>query len=365
VYGVIEGNVHHGIFDEPIAGANAFAVSKLTGRVVTSGISGTTQVSYNPATGGLFVISPSFNILDGKYRIPAPLGVYGVGIEPIDGQPVSAGSVSLTAHLGAIFGQLNFNEEFYNRNREDAIEVRPGESWPVTVFPGWTRSGIDLVTTRSFNINNFGSRNFTGFTGTLPGHYYAVQAPASQVAAITPGEPLFAHSVLFNTRVVNASTTPKFAEAMLTTGVVNPDGTATIDLADPLDRDTVFVGQDNDFSPFFLKRPRLTGERIREGVASGEIQNLFLVLRLPTTSPFPGVSALPPLIGLDGSPGGSNDRPIFGFSFSSADGLIFTATPGSTSCFRSCCRPSLNSRQYGPSSPCGESARGSIRCLQA
>ncbi len=325
VYGVIEGNVHHGVLDQPIAGANAFAVSKLTGRAVASAISGTTQLSYNPANGGLFVIptNPSFHILDGKYRIPVPLGIYGVGIEPIDGQPVAVGSVSFTAQLGSIFGRLNFNEEFYNRNREEAIEVRPGESAPLLVLPGFTRSGIDLVTTRSFNINNFGNRNFVGFTGAVPGQYYAVQVLASQVAAITPGEPLVAHSVLFNTRVLNASTTPKFAEAILTTGVVNPDGTATIDLANPLERETKFVGQDDDFSPFFLKRPRLTGNRIREGVASGEIQNLFLVLRLPTTAPFPGVAALPPLIGLDGVPGGTNDVPILGQSFTSADGAIF------------------------------------------
>jgi hypothetical protein len=324
VYGVIEGNVHHGVLDQPIAGASAFAVSKFTGRVVSSGFSGTTQVSYNPATGGLGLISPAFNILDGKYRIPVPLGIYGVGIEPVDGQPVPAGSVSLTAQIGAIFGQQNFNEEFYNRNREEAVEVRPGESFPVTVLPGWTRNGIDLTTTRAFNINNFGTRDFVGFTGATPGQYYAVQVAASQIAAITPGELLAAHSVLFNTRVLDASTTPKFAEAMLTTGVVNADGTATIDLAHPLERDSTFVGQDDDFSPFFLKRPRLTGHRIRQGVDSGEIQNLFLVLRLPTTTPFPGVSALPPLIGLDGIPGGTNDVPILGRSFTSADGAVFT-----------------------------------------
>ena len=124
-YGVIEGNVQHGVLDQPIAGANAFAVSKLTGRVVSSGFSGTTQLRTTRLNGGLFVINPAFNILDGKYRIPVPLGIYGVGIEPIDGQPVPAASVSLTTQLGSFFGQLNFNEEFYNRNREEAIEVRP------------------------------------------------------------------------------------------------------------------------------------------------------------------------------------------------------------------------------------------------
>jgi hypothetical protein len=62
---------------------------------------------------------------------------------------------------------------------------------------------------------------------------------------------------------------------------------------------------------------------VRRGIARGEIQNLFLVLRLPTTLPYPGVSAQPPFIGLDGVPGGSNDVPIFGLSYVSNDGVAF------------------------------------------
>ena len=240
------------------------------------------------------------------------------------------------------------------------------------VLPGWTRNGIDLITTQAFNINNFGNRNFVGFTGATPGQYYAVQVPASQIAAIMPGELLVAHSVLFNTRVLDASTTPKFAEAMLTTGVVNADGTATIDLAHPLERDSTFVGQDDDFSPFFLKRPRLTGYRIRQGVDSGEIQNLFLVLRLPTTAPFPGVSALPPLIGLDGDP----ELEPTTFRFSDARSPPRTepsspATPRSTTCSRSCCRPCLNSRQrprspraFFPDMGSGPAARSPSTCVR-
>jgi len=39
-----------------------------------------------------------------------------------------------------------------------------------------------------------------------------------------------------------------------------------------------------------------------------------MVLQIPTTTPFAGMSNLPPLIGLDGSVA-MNDAPIFGFSF--------------------------------------------------
>jgi hypothetical protein len=61
------------------------------------------------------------------------------------------------------------------------------------------------------------------------------------------------------------------------------------------------------------------GQVVRAKIASGEIQNLFLVLRLPTTTPFPGVSGVPPLIGLDGG-NATNDVPIFGLSYTSDDG---------------------------------------------
>ena len=229
--------------------------------------------------------------------------------------------------------------------------MRPGESFPVVVLPGWTRNGIDLITTQAFNINNFGNRNFVGFTGATPGQYYAVQVPASQIAAITPGELLVAHSVLFNTRVLDASTTPKFAEAMLTTGVVNADGTATIDLAHPLERDSTFVGQDDDFSPFFLKRPRLTGHRIRAG---GRFRrDSEPVPRAPAADdrPVPRRQR----VAAAHRPRRESGQGPTTFRFSDARSPPRTepsspATPSSTTCSRSCCRPCLNSRQR-PGSP--------------
>jgi hypothetical protein len=115
---------------------------------------------------------------------------------------------------------------------------------------------------------------------------------------------------------------PVFAKAVLTTGTVNGT-TATIDLAHPLAQKNGFVGQDNDLAPFYFNFPRALGAVVQRGIGRGEIQNLFIVLQVPTTTPFPGVSGLPPLIGLDGAgtaTGQPNDAPIFGFSFSSIDG---------------------------------------------
>ena len=100
---------------------------------------------------------------------------------------------------------------------------------------------------------------------------------------------------------------------MLTTGVINPDTTATIDLVNPLATESLFVAQDLDFAPFYFKNPHDLSETIRLGIANGSIQNLFLVIQIPP-APFAGVSGQPPLLGL------STQAPIQGRSFLSLNG---------------------------------------------
>ena len=75
---------------------------------------------------------------------------------------------------------------------------------------------------------------------------------------------------------------PVFAEATLTTGTVNGN-TATLAMATPLERVTGFIGQHNDFSPLYFQEPQDLGTKMRDGIASGAIQSVFMVLRLPTT----------------------------------------------------------------------------------
>jgi Matrixin len=322
-FGLIRGELRHGVLNQPIAGGNVFAVDFLSDKLVASGFSGTTQVSFNPATGGLGLIDPAFNIPNGNYVIPVKKGLYAVGIEPVDGTPAAAGNISLTCQIGAAFGQQNFNEEFYNRSREDAREVRLGEKFPVLVLPPLNlSSGVDIVTADSININNFGNRNFVGFTALVPGRLYAVQVPASQITAVNPGGDVLLQGVSFDTFVSDASVPAGFAKAVLTTGTVNGT-TATIDLNHTLAQKSGFVGQDNDIAPFYFNFPRTLGAVVKKGIERGTIQNLFIVLQVPTTTPFPGVSGLPSLIGLDGAgtPNGlPNDAPITGFSFISDDG---------------------------------------------
>jgi hypothetical protein len=138
-YGLIKGELRHGVLNQPIAGGSVFAIDYLTDKFVASGFSGTIQLSIDPNTGSRIIINdPAFHILNGKYVIPVPRGIYAVGVEAVDGNPDIAPGIAppLICQIGSFFGQQNFNEEFYNRSREDAREVRLGEKFPVLVLPG-------------------------------------------------------------------------------------------------------------------------------------------------------------------------------------------------------------------------------------
>jgi len=320
VYGLITGTVTHGALNQPLAGASVSARDLVTGSEFTSGYSGTTQVSFDPVTQNSFVVSPAHDILDGKYVLPVKLGVWKIGVEAVDGNPVASGSINTTTQVGDFWGQQNFNEGVWGGPFESAREVNAGFAFPVVSLPSLTTGNINLVTNNQVNLNNFGSRDQVGFTAVPPGFYFAVQIPASQISAVNPGGDLLIQAGAFDTFVFDASVAPTFGEAILTTGTVS-GSTATLDLAHPLARQTRFVGQDDDFAPFYFPFPDLLGKLVRTKIARGDIQNLFLVLRL-STSPPPGVSALPSLIGLDGGVP-NNDVPIYGLSFSSADGVTF------------------------------------------
>jgi hypothetical protein len=321
VYGLITGSVTHGVLNQPVAGASVSATSLVTGELFTSGFSGTTRVSYDPATGRIFLISPAYNILDGNYVLPVKLGLWKVGIEAVDGLPVTSPSISLAAQIGDIFGQQNFNEEFWDGPLESAHETSPGFALPVASLPNFTAGNVNFVTNAPTKINNFGSRDFVGFASLPAGSYFAVRFPASQLAAINPGGDILIQEGTFDTFDFDASVVPAFAEAILTTGTVSGT-TASLDLAHPLARQTGFLGQDNDFAPFYFPLPNVLGKQVRKRIDKGEIQNLFLVLRMPATTPFPGVSGLPPFIGLDGG-NATNDVPLFGLSYVSTDGVTF------------------------------------------
>jgi hypothetical protein len=264
--------------------------------------------------------------VDGNFVIPVRKGEYQLGIEPVDGQPASVTSINFAVQLGSIYGQQNFNEEFVAPARKrdgydgDHSESRLDSRKRIIVEAGETRRHLDIVTSSDINIDNFGDRNFVGFVGSPAGRMYAVRIPASQLVDARQGRNILVKAVAFDTAVADASVVPVYADATLTTGVVNADGTASVDLASPLVQVTGFVGQDNDLAPLFFERPRALGRFVQQGIDRGEIQNLFMVLQIPWVGPFAGVSGIPPLVGLDGIPGGVNDVPFFGLSFVSDDG---------------------------------------------
>ena len=120
-FGLITGELRHGVFNEPIAGGSLFAVNRDTNEKTVSAFSGTTNLSFNPLNGGLFFI-PLANldqaIPNGNYVIPVPPGNYSVGVEAVDGSPNAAAQISFTTQIGNFYGQQNFHEEFYNNNSE-------------------------------------------------------------------------------------------------------------------------------------------------------------------------------------------------------------------------------------------------------
>lgn len=320
VFGLITGELRHGVLNQPIAGGYVQAINRDTGEETVGAFSGEANMSFNPQTSSIsFINNPDVAIPSGKYVIPVPRGNYSVRAEAIDGSPVTAGQINLTTLIGNFFGQQNFIEEFWNNNNEGAVEREPGDAKNVHVNSGQVRSGVNIVTNRVFNISRFGARLGYGFINPPAGGFiYAVAFPASDISSLNGGNPTLIQAGLFDTCPADLSSPPIFANAWLTTGVINPDTTATIDLANPLRTSVTFLGQDTDFAPFYFAEPKELSQTIHAGIAAGTIQNLFLVLQIPGP-PFPGVSNQPPLIGV------SNQSPILGRSYLSTNGeLTFT-----------------------------------------
>jgi hypothetical protein len=314
-YGVITGELRHGVLNQPIAGGMVRAIDRVTNVSMVSAYSGTTNLSFNPVNGGLFFVpTVAAAIPNGNYTIPVPAGSYNVGIEAVDGSPVAAANIGFTCQIGNFFGQQNFVEEFYNNNSEGALERDLGDDKNVHVNVGQVESGNNIITNNVLTIAGFGARTNIGFINAPAGGFiYAQQFPASQITALNGGNPTLLQAGLFDSIVLDASVPVVFARAMLVKGVINPDTTATLDLASPLASESLFVAQDTDFSPFYFKNPHDLSETVRLGIANGSIQNLFLVIQIQP-APFAGVSAQPPLLGL------STQAPILGRSFLSTNG---------------------------------------------
>ena len=320
-FGFITGEARHGALDQPLVGANIRAIDEATGEVVTTAISGHSRWSVTPDGRGATFLDADFHVIDGRYTLVVPPGRYRIGIESVEETPANFFSLNFTTFLANAIGQNRFEEELFDAGESD-LERRPAARSVVQVEAGETVDGIDIVTNDTLSLASYGTFDRRGPAGAQPGSYLAVRISGDQF--LTADASLAGRALIlggaFLTAVEDASVVPLFAEALLTTGRVNPNGTATLDLKSPLAKQKDFAGQDFDFAPLWFDNSVGLTQKVRNGIAQGKIEDLFLVLRLPA-GPFPGPSGAAPRIGLDGGVT-PNDVPIGG-SFRSASGAVF------------------------------------------
>ncbi len=312
VYGVITGEVTYGPTGDSIAGASVSATDFLTGEVVVTGVSGEVVLTED-ADGNLGVFNdPAIGIVNGTYQLPVPRGFYHVGVEALDGDPVGAEQVNFTSLIGATYGFLDFEEEFWNF-REGALGDDAGRANIVSVRPGRTRHA-SFVTNVTTALGAFDGDD--GNLSPLPaGAYLAVRIPRDDILNAFGGARIDVHGFTWKVNVFDNSTVPAFEEAMITDGVLNADGTATLALNAPIYSESPFIAQDEDFAPFYLPSASAYGSLIFTWLRFNIIEEVFIVLRVSTTTPFPGASQLPPIFPID-LPGNGN-------TFFSPDGATF------------------------------------------
>lgn len=96
VFGLISGEVWHGELDQPVAGASIFAIEARTGEITGSAFSGTIQCAFHPLRAGCI----GLRILDGRYVLPVPRGIYRAGVEATDESPAGDAAFNVTVAAG-------------------------------------------------------------------------------------------------------------------------------------------------------------------------------------------------------------------------------------------------------------------------
>ena len=101
--------------------------------------------------------------------------------------------------------------------------------------------------------------------------------------------------------------------------MIQPDGTAAVNLTSPIYYDYNVTGQDNDFSMFYTISPRITAHLLIDRLEWNPDNDAFIVIRFQS-NPTVGVSGRGPLVGYDE---GDSQTPANGNSFFSLDGQTF------------------------------------------
>jgi hypothetical protein len=286
-YSVIRGEVTRPD-GRPVAGAFVFA-EDLAGNVVASAVSGHVRVSVGNT--GVSLLPPELGIIDGRYELPVPKGIYKLGIEANDGFPEYTFSPNIIALIGYLYGDQTFNEEYYNGPAERATELRIGDALPVPAFKD--RDDIDFVINDNTEIRNVNEldtvASFVLINIQPHGNLLAVRVPREQVLAVDEGRGILIQAATFGTWPLDTSVVPTFASAMITTGTVGANGTVNVDVSHPLVKEAPFIGQDGDMTPLFVTHSLLLGLYAKLWLPP--LHDLFLVLEFPPDS-YPGVPTL-------------------------------------------------------------------------
>jgi hypothetical protein len=297
VYGLISGEIKQS--GVGVAGASVSASSN-SGERIAETYSGNVVVQFDPATGDLLVIDAANSIVNGRYILPVPLqgalDLVNVSIEALDGSPAAAGNISITAQVGDILGQQFFEEETLGLGPlESNVELLPGLLLPTLVVKGLTSSGNNLVTNDAAVLRNSGPINFIG-TGRAIGATQVIYAErfanADVLAQLQAGS--MVTSAQFHTEVADSFVVPKFKRASLMLGVVNADGTVTLDPTAIFARNN-FVGQDDDLAPLYLSATVLQNFSLRQQLQANPNKDVFAVLQANDVFDT-GSSGLPPLL---------------------------------------------------------------------
>ncbi len=317
-YGLLRGEVLQDQHGQAVAGGSVAALSSSTDRVVGAGFSGHARVALDLDSGDGDPISADWSVIDGEWQIPVRPGLYRLRLEAADGLPVAASRINETVEVGGRLGQLDFPEELHGGVLESSNEEQPGLATSVRAQAGHTVSTRDFLANEVEYLGTL--RGLDDVSGTLatPGTYNALRIFNADLRTAAMAGDLVISAGDFFTFTFEDSVVPVFAEALLVWGTASPDGKeATLDLQNPLRRTSGFVGQPFDFSPFYFDFPRALGAQVEAGLYTSPPRDLFLVLRVPLSTPFPGASGRPPVVGV------SLDSPILANSYRSPDGVTF------------------------------------------
>lgn len=312
-YAVITGEVTRD--GAGILGASVFAETSSNNRERTvTAVTGTALVL---DVAGVLNLAPiDVGVVNGNYQIPLLRGTYNLGLQALDGSPVSGDRVSTVGNLGVLYGQQNFPNEFISTgSRETNNETEPGRSRFIHAFPERPFTGIDFVVNEDVALTAYQDTDFIG-TGMVIGQsdvVYATRFSNSNVLELLETGAILTTATI-NTGAIDASQVPTFKRVALTTGRLAADGTIANVNSNFSFRQTNggFFAESSDDTPFYFDGARGLSGRLFNELRRDPSLDLFVVVETENNF-ITGASGLPPLVGVD------VDGP-FGDSFLSVNG---------------------------------------------